>query len=400
MPKLADTNALLAAAGLSAVLSLSSAQAGEWSGDAGLQWRGFFEHSPDPRQARSNLSFYVQPEFFHDWDDDRQRIVFEPFLRLDENDPERSHADVRELFWQRSFDAAELVIGLRKVFWGVTESVHLVDIVNQTDLVENLDTEDKLGQPMISLRLLRDWGTLDAFLMPWFRERTFAGLRGRPGGPLYVDESAARFESGAGERHLDAAVRWSHYFGDWDIGLAHFSGTGREPVLLAGLSTQGPVLIPFYPQIGQTSIDLQATKGGWLLKLEAFHRTGQGPAFQALAAGFEYTLAGAGGSVADLGLIAEYLRDNRRDVPTVFDKDLALGFRLAFNDAAGSELLVFAGVDLDTRARFTSVEGGRRIGQSWRINVEGRFFSNTDPAGPLWLLRDDDYLQLELLKYF
>ena len=292
------------------------------------------------------------------------------------------------------------MIGLRKVFWGVTESAHLVDIVNQTDLVENIDTEDKLGQPMVNLTLLRDWGTLDLFLMPWFRERTFPGADGRPRAPLYVDESAARYESGAGERHLDAAVRWSHYFGDWDIGVAHFSGTGREPTLPVELTARGPVLVPFYEQIGQTGLDLQATKGDWLFKLEAFHRTGQGPSFQALAAGFEYTLVGVAGSVADLGLIAEYLRDNRSSGLTNLDDDVALGFRLAFNDVASSELLVFAGVDVDTRARFTSIEGGRRLGQSWKLELEGRFFSNTDPADPLSALRDDDYLQLELLKYY
>ena len=66
------------------------------------------------------------------------------------------------------------------MFWGVTELRHLVDIINQTDLVENLDGEQKLGQPMVQLTLLKDWGTLDFFAMPYFRERTFTGPDGRP----------------------------------------------------------------------------------------------------------------------------------------------------------------------------------------------------------------------------
>ena len=255
---------MIAGAALGAALLMCPAQAGEWRGDVGVELRGFFEDAANPDQANSNLSLYFQPEFFHDWDDNRQRVVFSPFLRLDEHDAERSHADLREMFWQHSFDTAELVIGLRKVFWGVTESTHFVDIINQTDLVENIDGEDKLGQPMVNLTLLRDWGTVDLFVMPWFRDRTFPGVDGRPRTPLYVDESAARYESGADEQHLDAAVRWSHYFGDWDIGLAHFSGTGREPTLLVELTGQGPVWVPYYEQIEQTSIDLQATKGDWL----------------------------------------------------------------------------------------------------------------------------------------
>ena len=45
----------------------------------------------------------------------------------------------------------ETKIGVRKDFWGVTETVHRVDILNQTDSVDGFDGEDKLGQPMINL---------------------------------------------------------------------------------------------------------------------------------------------------------------------------------------------------------------------------------------------------------
>ncbi|MDD7885073.1 hypothetical protein [Flavivirga sp. 57AJ16] len=37
----------------------------------------------------------------------------------------------------------------------MTESNHLVDIINQTDAVETFDGEEKLGQPMVQL----SWGT-------------------------------------------------------------------------------------------------------------------------------------------------------------------------------------------------------------------------------------------------
>ena len=45
---------------------------------------------------------------------------------------------------------------------------------------EELDQEEKLGQPMINLALIRDWGTVGLFVLPGFRERTFAGVHGRP----------------------------------------------------------------------------------------------------------------------------------------------------------------------------------------------------------------------------
>ena len=65
------------------------------------------------------------------------------------------------------------------------------------------------------------------------------------------------------------------------------------------------MLIPYYDQIEQTGLEAQSTLGGWLLKLEAIRRAGQGDPFLALAGGFEYTLVGLLGSAMDLGVLAE-----------------------------------------------------------------------------------------------
>ena len=62
--------------------------------------------------------------------------------RLDSADSSRSHFDLRELNYLWLGDAGELSVGIGKVFWGVAEFVHLVDIINQTDLVENIDEEE------------------------------------------------------------------------------------------------------------------------------------------------------------------------------------------------------------------------------------------------------------------
>ena len=385
-------------------LVATGAGAGEWSGEAAVEFRYFTQEPRDPVQHEELVSVYAQPEYFHDWvgpNGGNIRFVATPYLRIDSGDPERTHGDLRELYWQRSFDAAELSVGVRKVFWGVTESIHLVDIINQVDLVDNLDAEDRLGQPMVNLRLLPAWGTIDLFVMPFFRERTFPGEKGRLRAPIVVDTDNPRYESSAEQTHTDLAVRWSHFIGDWDIGIAHFEGTGREPTLLPEFNDDGElVLIPFYPQIGQTSIDLQVTKGSWLWKLEGFFRTGQGDDFIAAAGGFEYTLYGLFGSPADLGVIAEYLYDERGNIGSPFQRDVALGLRMTLNDVQSTEVLAFSGVDVTTRSSFTSIEASRRIGQSWRLSLEARIFSNAEPDEQLFSLLDDDYIELALAKFF
>ncbi|HEY7410018.1 MAG TPA: hypothetical protein VII13_04715, partial [Vicinamibacteria bacterium] len=284
-------------------------------------------------------------------------------------------------------------------FWGVTESQHLVDIVNQTDLVENPDGEDKLGQPMAHLTLTRRWGTLDLFVLPLARARTFPGAQGRlRPGPL-VDDRASVFEGG--RWRPSAAVRWSKTFGALDLGLSHFHGTSREPRLSWAPSGDGGRLVPYYDLIHQAGLDAQWTAGRWLWKLEAIRRTGQGTPHVAATAGFEYALANAFGLGFDLGLIAEYLYDDRgRLATTPWQDDVFAGVRVAANDAHGTELLAGVIVDPGSRASAWSLEASRRIGGHWRLGVEARAFRARRADDPLAELRRDDYFQTELSYRF
>ncbi len=274
-------------------------------------------------------------------------------------------------------------------------------MINQTDLVENIDSEDKLGQPMINLSWVKDWGTLELFVLPYFRERTFAGEEGRLRGRLVVDTDHPLYESGAEENHTDFAVRWSHWIGDWDIGVAHFTGTSREPLFIPGLDGGELVLRPYYQQIDQTSLDLQATKGDWLWKLEAIYNRNDREDYSAFVGGFEYTLVGVCNSASDLGLLMEYHYDDRDEAATTpFENDIFVGVRWMLNDVQSSELLAGAIVDADSQASFVSIEASRRLGQSWKMSLEARLLSGQDKQDRLYGLRNDDYIELQIAKYF
>lgn len=381
----------------------NSTVASEWSGYAGLEFRGFTQTAQDTRQDHStNFSFAFESEYYHEWDDGNQSIAFVPFVRLDENDNERTHFDIRELTYLTVAEKWELRLGVRKVFWGVTEFQHLVDVINQTDLVENLDTEDKLGQPMINLALINNWGTVDLFVMPYFRERYFPGISSRLRTIPHIDQSRSQFESSAKEKHVDLAARYSHYFGDWDIGVSHFYGTSRDPRLLLSTDNNGDaVFTPFYDIINQTSLDLQATKGNMLWKLEALHRSGQATTYNAIAAGFEYTFVGVMDSAIDIGLLSEYHYDDRGESATsIFEDDIALGARLAFNDAQSSEALIGLIWDRNTGGKFFNIEASRRISDNFLLEAQGRFFSNQKASDPAFSFTKDDYIELFLSYNF
>ena len=379
-----------------------SVTAGQWSGYLGTEFRYFPQDARDPRQHDENFSLLFEPEYYHEWDSGSQSLAFVPFVRLDQHDDERTHFDIRELTWLKAAKNWELRVGLRKVFWGVTEFQHLVDIINQTDLVENIDTEDKLGQPMINLALINDWGTIDLFVLPYFRERTFPGIDGRLRTHPEVDENLSKFESSAEEKHIDLAIRYSHYFGDWDIGVSHFYGTSRDPRLIPTLNSSGSVVLaPFYDIINQTSIDLQATKGNMLWKFEALHRNGQGKTYNAAASGFEYTFVGIFDSAIDLGVLGEYHYDERGEsAPTIFEDDIGTGMRIAFNDEQSSEALMGLIWDRNTGGKFLNIEASRRIGNDWMLEMESRLLFSQSSSDPAFAISRDDYLELFLTYNF
>ncbi len=240
------------------------------------------------------------------------------------------------------------------------------------------------------------------FVLPYFRERTFTGEKGRLRSRVVVDADKAQYESSSKENHIDFAARYSHTIGDWDFGIYHFKGTGREPSYKSSFNfNDGITVVPFYEQIDQTGLDLQAVKGDWLLKLESIYRTGQGENYYASAGGFEYSFVNMASSGMDLGLIVEWAYDERgEDAMTVFDNDLMLGARLAVNDAASTEALVAIIEDLDTRGRILSLESSRRLGDRLKVSLSSYIVLDVSTDDLIYYLRDDDYLQLEMAYFF
>ena len=353
-------------------------------------------------QKRWNSSVALELTFEMFWDNSDQYIIFTPFGRLDAQDGNRSHADIRELKYAYIQGDWEFRIGFDKVFWGVTEVAHLIDIINQTDTVESIDGEEKLGQPMVAISTVQDFGTFDLYLLPFFRERTFPSMSGRPAFDIPVDETLTTYESDDKRRHLDFAVRYSNTFEDWDVGVSYFQGTSREPILVPTFNGPGSlVLAPFYAQIRQASIDVQATKGAWLYKFEGFVRRELKEEHIQATGGIEYTLYRIFESSSDVGIVAEYIWDDRgANQRNIFANDAVLGLRWTPNDAASTAVLLAATVDMETKALGLSLEAERRFGDDYFASLEARFFENIPASDLLFSFSNDDFIQLRVARYF
>ncbi len=382
-------------------LQLSAQEEGvvrEFSGNISLENKYFLNEALYPGQHRNYLSLSFTPEYLIEWQEGKKSIKFTGFARLDQYDSKRTHFDIRELYYQTVKPNWELSIGLKKIFWGVTESAHLVDIINQTDVVESFDGEQKLGQPMVHFSYLSSFGTFDLFAMPYFRKRQFPGREGRLRPSFVIEKDDFTFESSAEEYRPDFAVRWSHYVGVFDIGVSHFYGNGREQFF-----RQNPDALPdiFYGIIHQTGLDVQATTGPILWKFEGITRKSDFQDMNAFATGVEYTFGNVWNSGIDIGLVGEYLYDDRDELAfSSLQDDLFFATRLAFNDTQDTQIL-FGGIfDRERSSKLISLEGSRRFGNSWKGTVEARILEDIDMEEFIYFIREDSFLQFTLARYF
>lgn len=374
------------------------AQSLDVSGSVAIEARVFTEDARFPGQSEDvDLAFKVEPEFVYEHESGaRLRVV--PFARLDSEDDRRSHVDLRQAYalWRRG--PWEFSLGADVLFWGVTESRHLVNIVNQIDALEDVNEEALLGQPMARATLREGTQQFSFMVMTGFREREFAGREGRLRGERRISTDA-EYEAEGEQWAPDIAFRYTLSSGAFDLGLSTFHGTSREPRFL---DLGGETLTPWYDRITQASLDLQWTSEALALKLEALAREGQGDTFAAAVAGFEWTSPQIAGTSADLGLLAEYLYDGRGEgAPyTALDEDLFVGGRITFNDTQDTALLAGVVVDLSGGAGSLRLEFERRLGAHWTLEIAGQAFDGAAPSDPEAAFEQDDFLSVELARHF
>lgn len=366
----------------------------DFSGYAELQERNFWQ-----REYASQDYSYFSGSLSPRWrvvpgrDD---ALTLRLFARHDFSDPSRTHEDIREALWQHFDGEQEWRIGIDEVFWGVTESRHLVDIINQTDYLERIDGDAKLGQPMINWNWQGRRNSVELYFLPYFREAEFPDAGGRFRTPLPVTD--ASYTDGASEDETSAAVRW-HYSGlGSDLALSYFEGVSRDPrydVVLQG----GQLRIqPTYVGLSQWGLEAQRAVGDWLLKAEAIYREADTESWAGVT-GFEYTFNDTLGGTT--GLLLEYLRDTREWVPAdTFQDDIFIGIRYASSSLSSTNML--AGFYQDRRhgGRVFKLKLDTRLAQKFKLSLELWRFDGLRQQELASLFQKDDYLEFSLRYYW
>lgn len=381
---------------LPSVLALCVALGGCASIDASVggfvaaDGRVFFEPPKYSGQDPGNaVSLVTEPQLALKGVEGTHAIALRPFYRLDPADERRSHLDVREALYRLTTEHFELTAGVGLLSWGVLESHRPTDVVNQIDLVESLTGSAKLGQPMVSLGWIGESLSFRIYALPWFRERTFPGVRGRLRFPLLVDVDSAQYESKLKQWQPSGAARVTFSHEGFDLSASVFTGTSREPRFIVELT--GGQVVPRYDVMHQASLEAEMTLGPLVLKAEGFFRlwTNELKPFGGGGVGLDYTVYQFVGE-ADFTLAVEGLFDSRpRSAPiTFYDHDAFVAFRIALNDTASTEFTGGALVDVLDATSFLRVEASRRFGEHWRLTVGGNVYLGSSYQLAASFLRD------------
>jgi len=346
------------------------------------------------------------------------------FGRVDHWDPTRSQVFVEEAWGGTRSGDWSLRVGPQLLTWTATEAFHPADIINSRNLDSNLEYFEKIGEPMA----LGGWSpggwTVQGLLMPArldpYLPQPSSRLSFAPEG-VTLGEALWLTRSGEVTRRnygLQWGARVARSLEGADVALHLVRHDDRsQPVIVVDPATGA--FHPLYLPVTQLGGTYQHALGGVLLKIESAYRwfelpdapTVYGPIERSnhgiLAVGLEYGWSHDSGSESTAlieGQAVAGAGDAERAALSPFQRDVLVGWRHAFNDELGRELLATLVWDLErTREHLINLSYSQRLSDVWGMKVAARRI-HAPPEGAvptgLQALHRANQLALTLTRYF
>lgn len=361
---------------------------GEWNSEMATEGTFFAEES-ETSDTRSNFSVLLTTEYFEEWNDGADSLVFVPRVRLDQHDPERNSFDIRELVWVHVEDTWEIRTGVQEIAWGVSFMGGLVDVVNQTSMTDDL-FGSKLGQPMVNLSLVQDWGILGLYVLAGFRQATLPGPDSRPGLPFEIATDETEIPLSHREVYgLDYALRWQHAWESFEWALSYFYGTSRDADIDFNYDIAHPGIVSTYSQVQQLGIELIYIWNGYNFKLESKTLDGASERdkplgmYTAALIGFEYTWDSVFGSDYSVMWDVSYNHDDRKNsLVAIMEKDITALAVLNFNDEFDTRIALGTIWDVKDDEGILFSNAARRLSEYWKIDLMAIYFLAEQKATP------------------
>jgi hypothetical protein len=179
-----------------------------------------------------------------------------------------------------------LLFGFNTEFWGVAESHNTVNILNQVNLKEGFDSDERLGVFMIKGTYNLNLGEFSYYYLPKPDRVDYPDNDIRwsyiPDG---INILPAVYDNNADKNSGIHILRYRGNIEAWEYALYLYHGLSRDAVLKP-TSTEFSVR-PHYYIMTQYALEAQYTGDGLLLKLESFHQSHNDDRFISIIAGLE-----------------------------------------------------------------------------------------------------------------
>lgn len=371
-----------------------------------------FTGDGDERTEDFNLGAFARGQVKTQRGDWRAKLRF--LGRLAAVDPDRNRANVEEAWVSYRNAGWNVRAGVDIVNWSATEAFHPADVLNARNLDSNVENAEKIGEPMVSVERDLGRGGITLYYMPALIDPQIPdsssrlsfldpGLGG--GAPLWADKDGST--SRRSLRH-QGALRLAQTFGSADLALTAVRHQDRsQPTVFYDPATR--LFHPVFHPVTHYGLTYQHALGAWVVKIESAWRDFDGGVRDhgEFAFGLENGWTHAGGAESTVILEGQTMFDANKDqraALSMFQRDLLLGWRLAFNDAYSTELFASFIFDLERREEYlANVSFGRRITDFYSVK-SGLRFTHAPQKGPaavgLERLDDANQLYVNLIRSF
>ena len=343
-----------------------------------------------------------------------QKVDMKPFTtkarvagRIDSVDSTRNFIFIEELYMGIRFWCFNLKVGSQLYNWTATEAFHPADQLNSRNFDSNIENAEKFGEPSISLEAEIPHGTITLYYMPYYQLPRLPALSNRLaffvlpsglslGGNVKIDHDGNESTDDYGHQ---GAIEAKFSLDKLDIalhGMSYLARNYAQPVISVANLSEIRIMNLRFNQAGATAA---YALEGFIFKTEAAYRIYQDPSagvkqrfltlingvagpFQKpddhfiLALGLEYGWQFRNG--IELTVLSEaqryFLVD--RDIRAqldIFQADILVGTRLAFNDINDKTFFFAVIGDFERREEFlVNLSYSQRINEEFKIALGTR----------------------------
>ncbi|MAF77122.1 MAG: hypothetical protein CME60_03110 [Halobacteriovoraceae bacterium] len=427
--------------GLSFESSMAQEDEGTWfnRGQVSFQFRQFKD---DDNETTEDVGMLVFSRVEARYENGPYEHSFRGFARVDQKDSDRDFMAFEDVYLSMRFgegDSWKVLAGYKLFNWTATEAFHPADVVNSRNYDSDLEYFEKLGELTLELNKEFDWGDVSFFYWPRFENPQFPGKHSRLGfgtdiaRPEYIDG-----EEGNGDQWVaQGGARLRYLMDDGDASFHVIHHVDRNQPLTGTLNyalnpiTGTPVPLdinrlqnnptPYYFKKTQLGGTLQYALSNVLLKFEGAYRffsDGDQQVYTAsglqkpidhgdLAFGLEYNLPewnyGETSFFFEAGGIVGASKEERARL-SIFQRDILLGARHAFNDIMGKELLLMWVHDIERdKEDLITFSYSQRLSDIWKISSGVRIYNapvKGTVAQGLEVLHEAHHAYFNLIRFF